>query len=117
MVTRSDLHSVRPTFLTEIFQVFYSGGLASGLAPSTPSFYDTARFGSSSAAVLESLGAQLKQKEGELGQLQLLLGEQSRLRENMNKEMTRLTIQAEQVAVEEDPLRHFLICFSCRRNQ
>ena len=83
-----------------MFQVFYSGGLAPGLPPSTPSFYDTARFGSSSAAVLESLGAQLKQKEGELAQLQGLLGDQSRLRENMNREMTRLTIQAEQVGVE-----------------
>ena len=72
--------------------MFYSGP-----GVSSTSFYDTARFGSSSAAVLESLGAQLKQKEGELGQLQLLLGEQSRLRETMNREMTKLTIQAEQV--------------------
>ena len=66
--------------------------------------------------MLESLGAQLKQKEGELGQLQVLLGEQSRLRENMNKEMTRLTIQAEQVS-GEDLLGHSLIHFSCRRNR
>ena len=88
--------------------MFYSAGLPPGLppglAPSTPSYYDTARFGSSSAALLESLGAQLKQKEGELGQLQVLLGEQGRLRENMNKEMTRLTIQAEQVVALEDQI-------------
>ena len=92
--------------------MFYSVGLP----PTNPSFYDTARFGSSSAAVLESLGAQLKQKEGELGQLQVLLGEQNRLRENMNKEMTRLTIQAEQVSWE-DLLGHSLIHLSCRRNR
>ena len=54
--------------------------------------------------MLESLGAQLKQKEGELAQLQLLLGEQARLRENMNREMTRLTIQAEQVEDRKEDL-------------
>ena len=64
---------------------------------STSSFYDTARFGSSSAALLESLGAQLKLKEGEVLQLQVLLSEQSRDKETLNNEMTRLTIQAEQV--------------------
>ena len=75
-----------------MFQVFYSGP-----GVSSTSFYDTARFGSSSAAVLESLGAQLKLKEGELMQMQALLSEQSRTRETMNKELTRLTIQVEQV--------------------
>ena len=98
---RSQQSPLRLTISTEIFQVFYSAGLPPGLAPSTPSYYDTARFGSSSAALLESLGAQLKQKEGELAGLQMLLGDQSRLRENMNKEMTRLTIQAEQVTLED----------------
>ena len=94
--------------------MFYSAGLT----PSTPSFYDTARFGSSSAAVLESLGAQLKQKEGELAQLQLVLGEQSRLRENMNREITRLTIQAEQVEGTQDFLGIlFIYLSSCRRNR
>merc|ERR1712150_108904 len=37
-----------------------------------------------------------KLKEGELLQMQVLLSEQSKLRENLNNEMTRLTIQAEQ---------------------
>ena len=97
--------------------MFYSGGLAQGLGPSTPSFYDTARFGSSSAAVLESLGAQLKQKEGELGQLQLLLGEQSRLRETMNREMTRLTIQAEQVQEDSLICNILFLYLYFRRNQ
>ena len=77
--------------MTESFQAFYGG------AVSTSSFYDTARFGSSSAALLESLGAQLKLKEGEVLQLQVLLSEQSRDKETLNNEMTRLTIQAEQV--------------------
>ena len=93
--------------------MFYSAGLT----PSTPSFYDTARFGSSSAAVLESLGAQLKQKEGELAQLQLVLGEQSRLRENMNREITRLTIQAEQVGGTQDYRRHSYSYLFFRRNR
>ena len=47
--------------------------------------------------MLESLGAQLKLKEGEVLQLQVLLSEQSRDKETLNNEMTRLTIQAEQV--------------------
>ena len=67
--------------------------------------------------MLESLGAQLKQKEGELGQLQLLLGEQSRLRETMNREITRLTIQAEQVQEDSLICNILFIYLYFRRNQ
>ena len=67
--------------------------------------------------MLESLGAQLKQKEGELGQLQLLLGEQSRLRETMNREITRLTIQAEQVQNDSLTCNILFIYLYFRRNQ
>ena len=47
--------------------------------------------------MMESMGAQLKQKEGELIQLQVLLLEQSKVKETMTNELTRLTILAEQV--------------------
>ena len=50
---------------------------------------------------MESMGAQLKQKEGELLQLQVLLSEQSKLKETMTKELTRLTILADQVMQEK----------------
>ena len=66
-------------------------------ATNTPaSLYDTARSGSS-ALWVESIGAQLKQKEGELMQMQVLLSEQNKLKESTNKELTRLTILADQV--------------------
>merc|ERR1712058_155470 len=65
-------------------------------ANSTPaSIYDSARCGSN-AAWVESIGAQLKQKEGELMQMQVLLSEQNKLKESTNKELTRLTILADQ---------------------
>ena len=51
--------------------------------------------------MMESMGAQLKQKEGELLQLQVLLSEQSKLKETMTKELTRLTILADQVMQEK----------------
>ena len=60
------------------------------------SLYDTARYGSN-AALVESMAAQLKQKEGEIMQLQVLMGEHTRVKENMNKELTRLTIAADEV--------------------
>lgn len=71
-------------------QVFYSSA-----APAS-SLYDTARFGSSTA-LLESLGAQLKLKEGEVLAAQAALAEQGRAREAVTREVTRLTILAEQV--------------------
>ena len=71
-------------------QVFYSSA-----APAS-SLYDTARFGSSTA-LLESLGAQLKLKEGEVLAAQAALAEQGREREAVTREVTRLTILAEQV--------------------
>ena len=66
---------------------------------STPasSLYDVARFGGNNAAMMESMGAQLKQKEGELLQLQVLMSEQSKVKEAMTRELTRLTILADQV--------------------
>ena len=71
-------------------QVFYSSA-----APAS-SLYDAARFGSSTA-LLESLGAQLKLKEGEVLAAQAALAEQGRAREAVTREVTRLTILAEQV--------------------
>ena len=50
--------------------------------------------------MMESISAQLKQKEGELLQLQVLLSEQSKVKETMTKELTRLTILADQVIME-----------------
>ena len=47
--------------------------------------------------MMESMGAQLKQKEGELLQLQVLMSEQSKVKEAMTRELTRLTILADQV--------------------
>ena len=47
--------------------------------------------------MMESMGAQLKQKEGELLQLQVLMSEQSKVKETMTRELTRLTILADQV--------------------
>ena len=75
------------------FQVFYSHSSTTG------SLYDAAaRFGSN-AALIESMGAQIKQKEGELVQLQVLLQDHTRLKENMSQELTRLTILADQVII------------------
>ena len=45
------------------------------------------------------MGAQIKQKEGEVIQLQVLLQEQGRVKENMTQELTRLTILADQVRI------------------
>ena len=75
------------------FQHFYSHSSTTG------SLYDAAaRFGSN-AALIESMGAQIKQKEGELVQLQVLLQDHTRLKENMSQELTRLTILADQVMI------------------
>ena len=70
--------------------MFYGNTAASG------SLYDTARYGSN-AALIESISAQLKLKEGELVQMQVLLSEQSKVKESMTKELTRLTIIADEV--------------------
>lgn len=67
----------------------------------TSSLYDAARFGGNNAAMMESMGAQPKQKEGEVLQLQVLLSEQSKVKETMTRELTRLTILADQVIKEK----------------
>ena len=61
--------------------------------------------------MMESMGAQLKQKEGELLQLQVLMSEQSKVKETMTKELTRLTILADQVwfTNEDDASMNFKI--------
>ena len=70
--------------------MFYGAGNTTG------SLYDTARYGSN-AALIESISAQLKLKEGELVQMQVLLSEQTKVKESMTKELTRLTIIADEV--------------------
>ena len=79
----------------------------------TSSLYDAARFGGNNAAMMESMGAQLKQKEGELLQLQVLLSEQSKVKETMTRELTRLTILADQVT-HEIVSQLYLTTFSSR---
>ena len=64
--------------------------------------------------MMESMGAQLKQKEGELLQLQVLLSEQSKVKETMTKELTRLTILADQVMQERMSCVYFINIFSSR---
>ena len=86
--SRCFVMNVKPQ--SQQLQVFYSSA-----APAS-SLYDTARFGSSTA-LLESLGAQLKLKEGEVLAAQAALAEQGREREAVTREVTRLTILAEQV--------------------
>ena len=61
--------------------------------------------------MMESMGAQLKQKEGELLQLQVLLSEQSKVKETMAKELTRLTILADQVMKEKLSCLYFINIF------
>ena len=61
--------------------------------------------------MMESMGAQLKQKEGELLQLQVLLSEQSKVKETMTKELTRLTILADQVMKEKLSCLYFINIF------
>merc|ERR1719282_1217955 len=80
--------------------VFYSHSSTTG------SLYDAAaRFGSN-AALMESMGAQIKQKEGELVQLQVLLQDHTRLKENMSQELTRLTILADQNESLNEEIAH-----------
>merc|ERR1719481_2487180 len=55
---------------------------------------------------MESMGAQIKQKEGELVQLQGLLQEHTRLKENMSQELTRLTILADQNESLNEEIAH-----------
>ena len=86
------------SYLTIVTSLFIKSLCICQVYYSTPasSLYDAARFGTN-AAMMESMGAQLKQKEGELIQLQVLLSEQSKVKETMTNELTRLTILAEQV--------------------
>lgn len=67
----------------------------STVAAPPPALYDTVRH-ASTAAVVESLQAQLKMREGEILQLQSEILHSERLREAMAVEMTKLTEQAEQ---------------------
>jgi len=60
-----------------------------------PSLYDSVKIGSTTA-LMESLHAQLKLKEGELVQLQSEYSNVEKVREAMGQELTKLTIKADQ---------------------
>ena len=68
------------------------------------SLYESARLGNTTALV-ESLTAQLKLKEGEVAQLQMEAGNLERVREGMGSELTRLSGRAEVADVLEGRLR------------
>ena len=59
--------------------------------------------GSTAAAVLENIQAQLKLREGEMVQLQMELGQVERSRDNLSAEVTRLTVRLDKLeGVEEE---------------
>ena len=64
-----------------------------------PSLYETQGRLGSTASLLETLQAQLKQREGEVAGLLQEVATMHRLREGMSAEMTKLTIRSEQVIV------------------
>lgn len=57
--------------------------------------YDTMRQTGSTAALVENLQAQLKQRDGEVIQMQMELGNLERARDNLNAEVSRLTQKVE----------------------
>ena len=67
----------------------HRGGGGGGLAGL--GLYDSLRQSGSTAALVESLQAQLKQREGTVLQLQMELGQLERARDNMASEVARLT--------------------------
>ena len=81
----------------------WTGGLQERDTDLLPGYYEAGRLGST-AALVESLQAQLKQREGEVGQLVVQQARADQLRESLNQELTRLTIQADQVETNyQDP--------------
>jgi len=73
----------------------WTGGLQERDTDLLPGYYEAGRLGNT-AALVESLQAQLKQREGEVGQLVVQQARADQLRESLNQELTRLTIQADQ---------------------
>lgn len=57
--------------------------------------YDSLRGGGTTTHLVENLQAQLKQREGEMVQLQMELGSLERLRDNMSAELGRMTQKVE----------------------
>ena len=81
----------------------WTGGLQERDTDLLPGYYEAGRLGNT-AALVESLQAQLKQREGEVGQLVVQQARADQLRESLNQELTRLTIQADQVETNyQDP--------------
>ena len=64
-------------------------------ATPTGTLYDSIRLGVGGASLVENLNSQLKQKEGEIVQLQMDLRNLERVRDNMSQELTKLTRQVE----------------------
>ncbi len=82
------LHGVLSPFQDEIFDS------SSSVRAASTSLYESVRQGGSAAALLESLQAQLKQRDGELMQLQTELAQAERARLQTQSEVARLAAKA-----------------------
>ena len=101
-----------PAFQDELFDGGHAatpttGATANGSAGGGGSLYESLRGqaggGSTAAAVLENIQAQLKLREGEMVQLQMELGQVERSRDNLSAEVTRLTVRLDKLeGVEEE---------------
>ncbi|XP_059079993.1 LOW QUALITY PROTEIN: TATA element modulatory factor-like [Tigriopus californicus] len=76
-------------------EVFDSASVMRNAIGGSSNLYDTMRQTSSTAALVENLQAQLKQRDGEVIQMQMELGNLERARDNQNLEVSRLTQKVE----------------------
>ena len=82
---------------------------------SAANLYDTLRnqnAGGGGAALVESLQAQLKQREGELVQVQMELGAMERSKANMAAEVNRLSQKVERLDVLETDLEQLKTAYT-----
>ena len=82
---------------------------------SAANLYDTLRnqnAGGGGAALVESLQAQLKQREGELVQVQMELGAMERSKANMAAEVNRLSQKVERLDVLETDLERLKTAYT-----
>lgn len=74
------------------------------------SLYESLR-GISGSSLIESLQAQLKMREGEVGQLQAQIGQLERCRESLSRELTSLSAKQELWDQEHEELRDLRVRF------
>lgn len=109
--TASHYSSVSDTFnCNSLPDDLSAANSAFGVTPASrhTSLYDSLR-GISGSSLIESLQAQLKMREGEVGQLQAQIGQLERCRESLSRELTSLSAKQELWDQEHEELRDLRI--------